>query len=320
VALETNLGALLDYIDAQGRRDLFKPADLEKGVSLRRQLIEAQDISEPEYRNPILQQLAVEVLLLLDVLRQGALPNDNGEVRDVQRAAEELNRMTSLVMLRRLHDKFIEVGAHVRNVRERVIVSSLMPEKLEVCVLWDLVMEAERGLSEYAAYNRLYFKNRDRSNGIHVYVDTSQIVRAITDLLSNAIKYSWLSKDKPGLITVTAYTDDRMVYVDIEDLGVPIPQDEIEKGLLFRLGFRGRLSQQQIQHGIRQQSRQGTGMGLYDARLTARQYGGDVTIQSQPPGDTPIRGRERPDTPSGPHIVTATLSLPLYSRSGKDGK
>ena len=52
--------------------------------------------------------------------------------------------------------------------------------------------------------------------------------------------------------------------------------------------------------------RMGTGMGLTDARETARKHGGDVIIKS-----LPASGKSELDY-NQPFLTTATLILPLY--------
>jgi signal transduction histidine kinase len=98
-------------------------------------------------------------------------------------------------------------------------------------------------------------------------------------------------------VTIRLHAEGRRVGVTFENFGVPIPRDEIEKELIFQIGYRGRLS------GDR--GRLGTGIGLTDARNVARRYKGDVQVESKPasrdaaPGDYTV-----------PYLTSVTFWLP----------
>ena len=92
-----------------------------------------------------------------------------------------------------------------------------------------------------------------------------------------------------------------------ENWGVPIPKGEIDQGLVFHLGYRGKLSSDR--------GRVGTGIGLTDARRVSRDHDGDVTIDSRP---ALFGGRE--DDYKQPFLTTVTLILPVHSKQREKGE
>jgi signal transduction histidine kinase len=93
-----------------------------------------------------------------------------------------------------------------------------------------------------------------------------------------------------------------MARVSVENWGVPVPAEEIEGGLVFRIGFRGRMS------GDR--GRPGTGVGLADSLAIARAYLGTVEIQSRPAvgGDAANYGQA--------FVTTAHFEIPVSRKKG----
>ena len=190
----------------------------------------------------------------------------------------------------------------VRALRSYVTSGTRPPSDRSVVEFWSLVRLALDGLAEYAQAEDIEYDLRNDSRRAQVKVVEGDVLRALSNILHNAIKYSWSrEKGKRPWITIRAFVRDHRVSVEFENYGVPIPEDEIQEGLVFRLGYRGRLS------GDR--GRLGTGIGLADARMTARHHGGDVLVRSRPawrdvePGDY-----------TAPYITTVTLWLPLHSQ------
>jgi len=134
-----------------------------------------------------------------------------------------------------------------------------------------------------------------------VKCDLTAVRRAFTNILNNAVKYSYqLPEDLEAWVTIRISVKKGMVYVSTENWGVPIEKEEIERQLIFDLGYRGNRS------GDR--TRAGSGIGLYDARKTAREHGGDVLVRS-----VPSRKVIETDPYGQPYITTVTLVLPCVA-------
>ncbi|MCB0598353.1 MAG: HAMP domain-containing histidine kinase, partial [Phaeodactylibacter sp.] len=86
------------------------------------------------------------------------------------------------------------------------------------------------------------------------------------------------------------------IYISIENWGVAITAEELDKGLIFKVGYRGVNSSDR--------RRPGTGLGLYDSLKVAEKHKGTLSIASKP-----SLGNSREDY-SNPFITTVTIQLP----------
>lgn len=120
--------------------------------------------------------------------------------------------------------------------------------------------------------NRLYATKHEFSLAVdgdmpRVLVDADKMEQVLTNLVSNAIKYS----PRGGGIQVQAGREDSRVVVSIRDHGVGIPKEQI--GRLFQRYHRvGGESTRRIS---------GTGLGLYLTRHLIIAHGGDIWVESQ---------------------------------------
>jgi PAS domain S-box-containing protein len=253
-------------------------------------------------RVPVSRKAARRITAIVDRLPQGVFARDLP--RKIHKAAGDLDRMTCHVSLAQVQDAMVDAAYLAKDVGERVVGGPSMDVEKRRIPFWDMVAQVVQELSEYADSKNVDLPTQDDTEGACVLVVRANIVRALNNLLNNAIKYSWvrLSGARPFVSIWGSVEWDRSgqerVLVRIEDYGVPIPRSEIEKELIFELGYRSRLATAW--------ARPGTGVGLYDARETARQFGGDVTLESRPAW----LGAD-PDDARVPHIKTATLWLPL---------
>jgi two-component system sensor histidine kinase BaeS len=97
--------------------------------------------------------------------------------------------------------------------------------------------------------------------------DPLRLSQAIENLVSNAIKYT----PKGGTLTVrTANTSDA-IFIEVEDSGPGISQDEQQK--IFEPFYRG---------DQKKRIKQGMGLGLSIAHDVIAAHGGKITLQSKP--------------------------------------
>ena len=114
----------------------------------------------------------------------------------------------------------------------------------------------------------LEFLIDSHSYGVFVFVSPSELMRAISNLLNNAVE---AMPDNKGRIVVSLKPLKDRVEICIEDNGMGIPEEEIP-----RLGNRG--------HSFGKRnlgSESGSGLGLYHARKTVHSYGGSLEIRSK---------------------------------------
>jgi signal transduction histidine kinase len=117
------------------------------------------------------------------------------------------------------------------------------------------------------------------------------ISRAVTNLIDNALKYG-------GCARVTLDFSGERAVVTVDDDGPGIPEDEREKVFapFYRL------------EGSRNRDTGGVGLGLAVARTTAREHGGDITLDSAASGGL----RARLELPA-----SSAATLPAEISSGQ---
>ncbi len=102
--------------------------------------------------------------------------------------------------------------------------------------------------------------------------DSSQIFRALVNVLENAIKFSFAG----SIISMNVEPTDKGILILISDLGVGIPAEEREK--IFEPFYRGN-----------HQTKEGSGLGLYIARKIIELHGGNITASSNEPTGTTMK-------------------------------
>ncbi len=131
--------------------------------------------------------------------------------------------------------------------------------------LGKLLEEVTTALRSTAQHRNVTVRTTTFSDVFLVHADKEKIRWVISNLISNAIKYS----EEHSRVNVQAVIRDRMVVMSITDHGIGIPPEEQKK--IFTKFFRAENARAQ---------RTGTGLGLYLARRIVRDHGGDITFTS----------------------------------------
>jgi len=95
--------------------------------------------------------------------------------------------------------------------------------------------------------------------------DSSQLVRVITNLVSNAIQYT-----NKGEVRVRSFLHDDQVCITVSDTGIGI--DDEDKEHIFERFYRGKQ--------VRQSKTHGTGLGLAIVKEIVDKHGGKIEVQS----------------------------------------
>jgi signal transduction histidine kinase len=103
---------------------------------------------------------------------------------------------------------------------------------------------------------------------VPVVVDSERIATIVSNLLTNAIKYS----PDGGEVRCSVVRENSVAKVEVRDAGVGIASKDMPR-LFTRFG---RISNRATNHVP------GTGLGLYLSRELARMHGGDLTVESVP--------------------------------------
>lgn len=101
-----------------------------------------------------------------------------------------------------------------------------------------------------------------------VITDGTRLRQILWNLISNAVKFT-----QQGQVTVRVrYDEGDMLHFEMEDSGIGIPQDELDK--IFAMYYQVKDS-----HGGKPAT--GTGIGLAVSRRLAKNMGGDITVTSE---------------------------------------
>jgi PAS domain S-box-containing protein len=228
----------------------------------------------------------------------GNLPRES--VRDLQQAAWHLERLTTLIDVLKTRTAVMQMDYTLQSLREYITSDMREIAQRKVLAVDKLIEQAISRLASYAQSSRVDIKTFDIAD-VKVNVNEREIVRAISNLLHNAIKYTWRrDQTKAPWVSIRTKRDDGKVYIEFENWGVPISKEEIDQELVFRLGYRGKWSTDR--------GRLGTGIGLTDSRRIAEAHGGGIQIESNP---TRQFDETKSDYFNQPFLTKVKLYLPV---------
>jgi signal transduction histidine kinase len=229
-----------------------------------------------------LRKLANDVGHIHSKIVSGYIPRE--PTRELQNAAWHLERITNLIEVLDTRSVVIQMDYTIHSLREFITSDVREPVERKSISIKSLVDECAKRLAEYARSLKIDIDRKDVED-VYVNVSEREILRAISNLMHNAIKYSWRrdpERTKPAWVSIRTKVKDQKVYVEFENWGVPIKREEIEKEKVFELGYRGEMS--------KDRGRLGTGIGLTDARRVAKSHGGHIEIESRRGATTMRRG------------------------------
>jgi len=216
-----------------------------------------------------------------------------------------LERLTNLIEALETRAAVIQMDYTIHSLREFITSDTRqqVEEHTQVKVK-TIIGEAVKCLAEFARSMKIDIDSKDVVDAF-ILANEREMMRALSNLLHNAIKYSWRrdpQRTKPAWVSIRTRVQDQKVYIEFENWGVPIKREEIEKGKVFELGYRGELS--------KDLGRLGTGIGLTDARRVAEAHGGRLEIESHPA----LRGlydEKSEKYYQQPFLTKVTMVLPL---------
>jgi signal transduction histidine kinase/ligand-binding sensor domain-containing protein/DNA-binding response OmpR family regulator len=211
-----------------------------------------------EFRTPLTLILG-PVKQVIEKLNDGKMKDDLSMVH--RNANKLLGLVTQLLDISKL-----ESG----NMKLQTIPQNIIP------LLKALVLS----FTSYAERKRITLKFNSSEDEIIVYIDTDKIEKIITNILSNAFKFT----PDGGTIAVTLKTDERNLNISTIDTGVGIPKEKISK--IFDRFY-------QVD-GSHTREQEGTGIGLSLTKELVELHRGKIEIESE-------EGK----------VTTVTISIPL---------
>jgi len=263
-------------------------------------LEEPERIDVPELRIPTLRTAGAEAGAAVRKLEPGHMPREL--VREVARAASELERLACFIDIQATRTTVVQMDTSLAALRDFVTSEIRSPEAAERVPVASLVRAAMAQLAAFSRAARVEIQWTGRSEEHQVRGDVRDLQRTVTNLLHNAIKYSWRREgyDAPW-VTVDISGDEDWVSLEIENWGVPVERREIEQELVFNLGYRGKRS--------KDRGRLGTGIGLTDSRRVAERHGGRLELSSRPARSPDLEPGDR-DYYKQPFLTRVRLRLP----------
>ena len=132
----------------------------------------------------------------------------------------------------------------------------------------DIVNRSIEKVNVFATTQRVELAAVGVPSGLTVTGDRRALVRALTNLIDNAVRYS--DPDSQVTVIVEGLTDS--VALSVRDEGVGIPRTELER--VFERFYRV--------DRARSRETGGTGLGLAIVRHVAGNHGGRVAVESKP--------------------------------------
>lgn len=155
-------------------------------------------------------------------------------------------------------DTFIQDIVHYsRNARLEVV-----PEEIDIKVLFEQLLEQ----LQFAPKSKDVKKEVSIKSSPFAFVsDRRRVEMILSNLLSNSIRYSDLTKENPK-VEVTVEIEPEQVYIQVRDNGYGIKEEYRDK--VFEMFFRGTLREP------------GSGLGLYIVQEAIRKLNGEIRLDS----------------------------------------
>ncbi len=261
-----------------------------------------------EARASTLRKWATDTAEICGEIKSGFLPRE--ATRDLQRSAFLLQKAAAYIPVTRAIVAVTQMDHSLHALRDFVTQDKRNEESWEYCAVRPIAGKAVESMIEFAATRGVDIVVNDYAPGIQISMHPRDIQRAFTNLLHNAIKYTWihLTSNRRPWVTVEIHASEQMVSISFINWGVPIARDEIDEGLIFHLGYRGRLS--------KDRNRLGTGIGLTDAALVAQTHSGEVTVDSHP-ASASARSENEKGYYDQAFLTTVTMVLSRNPARGK---
>ena len=113
-------------------------------------------------------------------------------IRQVILDAQEITRLTNIIALLEVNSVVIEMEPQLRALREFILEDRRSERRKVPRGVRGLIGQAVSNLQGYAKSHRISFRISHKPEYIVVEVDERSILRALSNLLHNAIKYSWV--------------------------------------------------------------------------------------------------------------------------------
>lgn len=194
---------------------------------------------------------------------RGPITSLNTRIYMLQRKPEELAH--HVAQLERIADHLSRLVADMLDIGR--LQSGRLPLKRREVILQKLMPDVVDTYSALAQREGINFVYKETDQPLHVSVDPDRILQVLTNLISNAIKYTYqIGTVGVELACMTDASGITRAHISVIDTGTGIPQTELEQ--IF-----------QPFHRLATDS-EGTGLGLSIAREIVQMHGGEIMVES----------------------------------------
>ncbi|KAB2338363.1 cell wall metabolism sensor histidine kinase WalK [Cytobacillus depressus] len=214
----------------------------------------------------------------LDKLRQDFIANVSHELRtpiammqgyseaivdDIASTDEEKKEMASVI-----YDESLRMGRLVNELLDLARMEAghvqLMMEEMEVTPFLHKIVRKFQGL---AKEKNIQLDLRLSDQPLRLHFDPDGIEQVLTNLIDNAIRHT----PDMGKVIVSERSDDRGLYIEVEDSGSGIPEEDLP--FVFERFYKA--------DKARTRGRSGTGLGLAIAKNIINAHKGRISVQSK---------------------------------------
>ena len=190
-------------------------------------------------------------------LSEGVIQNEERKMEYAQLMLSESKRLSEMVD-QIMEFSGIQSGKKIYNFTD-VAIDALMQQVLEE-------------LTPIAHQKNIEIQFSNISKVPIVHADKDALFLAITNLLRNAIKFSEQGEKVIFRVDETSFKSGLGLRIQVQDVGIGIPEDEQKK--IFQPFYRA-------DYAVSQQIK-GNGIGLSLVERVAKEHEGDITVQSTP--------------------------------------
>lgn len=224
-------------------RDMTKEHEID---ALKNDLI---SLASHEFKTPITSiRGGVETLLRVDAQWEESFKQEL-----LEGIHEDIGRIQDLI------DEWLDIS----KIESGAMRINPQPLRLEA-----VVESAKRRLPQQANYEHTQFEVHLEGDIPLVYADKLRMEQVLVNLFTNAVRYN----EQHPIIRITAKADERYVHLEVQDNGIGISAEHVDK--IFDRFYRVDVSS----------SRQtgGTGLGLAICKGIMQAHGGEIRVLSKP--------------------------------------
>src|SRR3989344_1765745 len=235
-------------------------------------IFEAQD--QFELMSRILMFILTLVFILLLIKSVLTEVNRREEIEkltvNLQITTKDLKRVNKeLKKLDKAKSEFLSIERLISLVESLLNLSRIESGHLEFNIkpadLAEITKSIVEGFKQKVSQKNLKLEFLPATNIPQVLVDAQKIKEVISNLIDNSIKYT-----KTGGIIIGLHQESQSVVFSCQDTGIGVLPEDLPR--LFEKSVRGK--------GMMQVYTEGTGLGLYFARMVIENMGGRIWVES----------------------------------------